>query len=132
MLSDWSFAPAPVHAVIGWYQAMHAKSANSQEIRALLTARRLLLDKLRDVELSLRGVLCGFGLKLGKVTQRAFETRVPEHLRHLLSCYQKYYNEVRPHLALKKDAPISRDVQRAGRALSSPILGGLHHRYARV
>ena len=61
-----------------WYQSVHAKSASSQEIRALLTGRRLLLDKLRDVELSLRGVLRGFGLKLGKVTQRAFETRVRE------------------------------------------------------
>ena len=35
-----------------------------------------------------------------------------QHLRHLLSCYQRYYNEVRPHLALKKDAPIPREIQR--------------------
>ena len=55
-----------------------------------------------------------------------------QHLRHLLSCYQRYYNEVRPHLALKKDAPIPRDIQREGRVLSLPILGGLHHRYVRV
>jgi transposase len=59
---------------MGWFRAVHAKSASSQEIRALLTARRLLLDKLRDVELSLRG----FGLKLGKMTQRGFETRARE------------------------------------------------------
>jgi hypothetical protein len=32
-------------------------------------------------------------------------------------------------MALKKDAPSPRDVQRAGRVLSLPILGGLHHRY---
>jgi transposase len=57
---------------------VHVKSASAQEIRALLTARRLLLDKLRDVELSLRGILRGFGLKLGKVTQKGFETRVCE------------------------------------------------------
>jgi transposase len=63
---------------MGWFRAVHAKSASSQEIRALLTARRLLLDKLRDVELSVRGILRGFGLKLGKVTQRGFETRVHE------------------------------------------------------
>jgi transposase len=63
---------------MGWFRAVHAKSASSQEIRALLTARRLLLDKLRDVELSLRGILRGFGLKLGKVTQRGFETSVRE------------------------------------------------------
>jgi hypothetical protein len=35
-------------------------------------------------------------------------------------------------MALKKDAPIRADVQRAGCMLSLPILGGLHHRYARV
>ena len=34
----------------GRYQAVHAKSASSQEIRALLTARRLLLDKLRGTK----------------------------------------------------------------------------------
>ena len=44
----------------------------------MLTARRLLLDKLQDVELSLRGILWGFGLKLGEVTQRGFETRMRE------------------------------------------------------
>jgi hypothetical protein len=46
----------------------HAKSASSQEIRRLLTARQLLLDKLRDVELSLAVILRAFGLKLGEVT----------------------------------------------------------------
>jgi hypothetical protein len=54
------------------------------------------------------------------------------HLRHLLSCCQRYYNELRPHLALKKDAPIPRDVQGSGSVLSLPILGGLHHRHVRV
>jgi transposase len=63
---------------MGWFRPVHAKSYSSQEVRALLTARRLLLDKLRDVELSLRGTLRGFGLKLGKVTERGFETRVRE------------------------------------------------------
>jgi hypothetical protein len=63
---------------MGWFRAVHAKSASSHEIRALPTARRLLLDKLRDVELSLRGIVRGFGLKLGKVTRRGFETRVRE------------------------------------------------------
>jgi transposase InsO family protein len=30
------------------------------------------------------------------------------HLRHLLESYQRYYNEARTHLALGKDAPVSR------------------------
>jgi transposase InsO family protein len=54
-----------------------------------------------------------------------------QHLRHLLTSYQEYYNES-PHLSLKKDAPIPRDAQRAGRLLALPILGGLHHRHVRV
>jgi hypothetical protein len=54
------------------------------------------------------------------------------HLRHVLASYQKYYNEVRTHLSLQKDAPVRRDVRRTGRVRSSPILGGLHHQYVRV
>ena len=54
------------------------------------------------------------------------------HLRHLLNSYQKYYNEVRTHLSLQKDAPIPRDTCRIGRVLSLPVLGGLHHQYVRV
>ncbi len=54
------------------------------------------------------------------------------HLRHLLLCYMKYYNEARTHLSLEKDAPVSRAVDRAGHILCRPILGGLHHQYARI
>jgi transposase InsO family protein len=54
------------------------------------------------------------------------------HLRHLLDSYQKYYNEVRTHLSLEKDAPIPRDTCELGRVLSMPVLGGLHHQYVRV
>jgi transposase InsO family protein len=53
-------------------------------------------------------------------------------LRHLLSSYQRYYNEDRTHLSLQKDAPISRNINRVGRLLTIPILGGLHHQYVRV
>jgi transposase InsO family protein len=53
-------------------------------------------------------------------------------LRHVLASYQKYYNEVRTHLSLQKDAPVRCDVCRTGRVRSSPILGGLHYQYVRV
>src|SRR6476469_1852956 len=46
------------------------------------------------------------------------------HLRHVLLSYMNYYNETRTHLSLDKDAPVSRTVQRAGRILRLPILGG--------
>ena len=49
-----------------------------QEIRALLTARKLLVAKLRDVESSLRGILRGFGLKVGAISKGQFEARIRE------------------------------------------------------
>src|SRR6266404_1358756 len=54
------------------------------------------------------------------------------HLRHVLLSYLKYYNEVRTHLSLEKDAPVSRAVERAGSILCRPVLGGLHHQYVRI
>jgi transposase InsO family protein len=54
------------------------------------------------------------------------------HLRHILRSYAHYYNEVRTHRSLDKDAPVSRLVQRTGSINSCPILGGLHHHYVRV
>jgi transposase InsO family protein len=54
------------------------------------------------------------------------------HLRRILKSYARYYNETRTHLALDKDAPLSRTVKRAGRILCRPILGGLHHEYVRI
>ena len=52
--------------------------------------------------------------------------------RPYLKSYARYYNETRTHLALEKDAPVSRPVQRSGGISSHAILGGLHHHYARV
>ena len=54
------------------------------------------------------------------------------HLRDVLKNYGSYYNEVRPHLSLNKDAPDSRPRHKIGRIVATPILGGLHHQYVRV
>jgi Integrase core domain len=54
------------------------------------------------------------------------------HLRRILKSYARYYNETRTHLALDKDTPVSRPVQRTGVVRSLAILGGLHHHYARA
>ena len=54
------------------------------------------------------------------------------HLRRILKSYARYYNATRTHLALDKDAPISRPVERNGVVRSRAILGGLHHHYARA
>ena len=54
------------------------------------------------------------------------------HLRRTLKSYAAYYNSVRTHRSLHKDAPASRPVQRSGVISSRAILGGLHHHYSRV
>src|SRR4030095_12541768 len=54
------------------------------------------------------------------------------HLRRIISTYAAYYNQSRPHLALYKDAPLKRTVQRFGRIPAIPVLAGLHHQYARI
>jgi transposase len=54
---------------LGWFRPVHCKSIEAQETRAVLTARKLLQSKLRDIENSLRGVLRGFGLKVDKTSE---------------------------------------------------------------
>jgi len=63
---------------LGWFKPVHCKSAAAQEVRALLTARKLVQSKLYDVEMSLRGILRGFGLKVGPSTPKRFAGRVAE------------------------------------------------------
>ena len=61
---------------LGWFRPVHCKSMSAQETRAILTARKLVQSKLHDVENSLRGILRGFGLKVGKTTEREFAGRI--------------------------------------------------------
>jgi transposase len=63
---------------MGWFRPVHCKSPPAQEIRALLVGRKLLQGKLVDVELSIRGLLRGFGLKLGEVSKGRFAARARE------------------------------------------------------
>jgi len=63
---------------MGWYRPVHRKSVSSQEIRALLTARKSVQQAIINLELSMRGVLRNFGLKLGHVTRIRYEARVRE------------------------------------------------------
>jgi transposase len=63
---------------LGWFRPVHCKSMDAQEVRAMLTARKLVQSKLLDVENSLRGILRGFGLKVGKTTRTSFAGRIEE------------------------------------------------------
>jgi hypothetical protein len=55
-----------------------------------------------------------------------------EHLGRILAKYVAYYNEVRTHVSLGEDAPYTRPIERFGDIIAHPVLGGLHHRYARI
>ena len=63
---------------MGWFRPVHCKSVSSQEVRALLSSRKSVLNVLTDLELSLRGVPRHFGLKLGQVSKGRYEARVRE------------------------------------------------------
>lgn len=63
---------------LGWFRPVHCKSLSAQETRALLTARRQLAGRQRDLELSLRGLLRNFGLKVGKVASGSYQARILE------------------------------------------------------
>jgi transposase len=63
---------------MGWYRPVHCKSMEAQETRAMLTARKLVQKELLETESSLRGILRGFGLKVGKTTPVHFEGRIRE------------------------------------------------------
>jgi transposase InsO family protein len=54
------------------------------------------------------------------------------HLRRVLRTFTRYYNNIRTHRSLDKDAPVPRPVQPTGSIKSHPILGGLHHHYVRI
>jgi len=54
------------------------------------------------------------------------------HLRTILKLYADYYNRVRTHLSLDKDAPIHRAPCLTGTIASVPMLGGLYHHYVRA
>ena len=60
------------------YRSVHCKSPPSQVVRTLLAGRKLLLGKVIDVELGIRGMMRGFGLKMGPVSIGRFATRVRE------------------------------------------------------
>jgi transposase len=63
---------------LGWFRPVHCKSMGAQETRTMLAARKLLQQKLHDFEMSLRGTLRGFGLKVGETTLKRVVGRIME------------------------------------------------------
>jgi putative transposase len=73
---------------------------------------------------------------IGSIRRECLDHMIVFHeagLRRILSAYFSYYHRTRPHLALDKDSPESRNVQppELGRVVAIAEVGGLHHRYER-
>src|SRR3984893_15581927 len=83
------------------------------------------------IEIRLSRVKIAAALEAGGRSQRPIAFNA-EHLRRILAKYAIYYNEVRTHVSLGKDAPCTRPIERFGDVIAHPILGGLHHRYTRI
>ncbi len=78
---------------LGWFRPVHCKSVSAQEVRALLSARRAVQQGMIALEMSLRGLLRNFGLKVGTVSKGRFEaasgnwlTAMPRSKRQPVRC----------------------------------------------
>ena len=63
---------------VGLYRPVHVKTLRSQQLRMLLTHRKLLQSKAIAIENDLRGTLRNFGLKVGVAGKMKFEARIAE------------------------------------------------------
>lgn len=63
---------------MGWFRPVHCKTNSAQEIRVLLVGRKLLQSKMGDLEQGIRGLLRGFGLKVGVISKGRFAARIRE------------------------------------------------------
>ena len=118
---------------LGWFKPVHCKSLAAQEVRALLTARKLIQSKLFDVEMSLRGILRGFGLKVGPTTPKRFAPRIRELVagqatleiiaEALLAVHEVLLREF--NAFEKRVRTMARDDARARLLMSAPGVGAI-------
>src|SRR5882757_7502362 len=121
----------------GWGRAPHYLTRDRDRAYGNVFIRRLRSMGIRDRPTSPRSPWqngCAERL-IGSIRRECLDHVVvfgERHLRHVLMSYLKYYNKVRTHLSLEKDAPVSRAVVSVGSILCRPVLGGLHHQYVRI
>lgn len=63
---------------LGWFRPVHCKSVSAQEVRAVLSARKAVQQGFLTLEMSMRGLLRNFGLKVGTISRGRFEQRIRE------------------------------------------------------
>lgn len=118
---------------LGWFRPVHCKSMAAQEVRALLTARKLVQSKLYDIEMSLRGILRGFGLKVGPTMSQSFAARINHLVAGQASLETLAQALLSVHaVALREFKSLEKQVRRISRAdervrllMSAPGVGPL-------
>src|SRR6266404_4633718 len=120
-----------------WDEAPHYLIRDRDRIYGSVATRRLRSMGIRDTPTAPASPWQnGFAERLiGSIRRECLDDIIvlgEMHLSWVLKYYAHYYNGVRTHRSLNKDAPVSRAVQRTGVIRSRAILGGLHHHYARI
>src|ERR1700716_912640 len=120
-----------------WDEAPHYLIRDRDRIYGIVVTRRLRAMGIRDKPIAPASPWQnGFAERLiGSIRREGVDHIIvlgEVHLRQILQSYARYYNDIRTHRSLDKDAPVSRQIQRIGSIKSHAILGGLHHHYARA
>jgi transposase InsO family protein len=120
-----------------WDEAPRYVIGDRDQIYGAVVTRRLRVMGIRDKPIAAASPWQnGFAERLIGSTRRECLDHLivfgERHLRRILISCVAYYNSVRTHRSLHRDAPISRPIHQTGIIRSDPILGGLHHHYVRV
>jgi transposase InsO family protein len=120
-----------------WNEAPHYLIRDRDCIYGAVVTRRLRAMGIRDKPTAPASPWQnGFAERLiGSIRRECLDHLVilsETHLRRILQTYVSYYNKIRTHRSLDKDALVSRPVQRIGSIKPELVLGGLHHHYVRV
>jgi len=120
-----------------WAEAPRYLSRDRDRVYGAAVTRRLRAMGIRDKPIAPASPWQnGFAERLiGSIRRECVDHIVvlgEAHLRRILTKYCAYYNELRTHRSLGKDAPVHRAIQHVGRIASEPVVGGLHHHYCRI
>ena len=120
-----------------WNEAPRYMLRDRDRIYAAVVMRRLRAMGIRDKPVAPASPWQnGFAERLiGSIRRECLDHVIvggEAHLRRILRSYAMYYNKIRTHRSLDKDAPIWLPIQQTGAITSNPILGGLHHHYIRI